>query len=373
MRRREILAGGLALAGASLLPRSASAAGTLLQHLGSPQDLATPLTSFDRLITPADIFFVRSHFGPPALDPKRTLTVEGAKQKLPLRAADLRKFPEVTVTAVLQCAGNGRAMSDPPVAGVQWVHGAMGQATWTGVRLVDLLEKAGLPADAAHVRFQGADLPPKPAVPAWIRSLPLARAIDPTTIVAYRMNGEPLPLSHGAPLRLVVPGWSGNHWMKWLTSIRAQREEAEGFYMQTGYRYPNAPVAPGTAVKPADMSPVTSFPVKSLIARPADGARAQPGPQEVVGVAFSGLAPIERVEVSVDGGARWEVAKLEGEPGLGRWQVFRHLFEASRPGEYRVLARATDTKGNAQPEKAPWNPSGYFWNAWHAVSFTVAA
>ncbi len=371
IRRREFLGlGALALA----WPRLGFGGETLLAHMARPQDWATPTEYFDRLITPTPVFFVRSHFGPPALRPDRRLTIDGLVDKpLELGAADLKTFEEVTLTGVLQCSGNGRALSQPRVPGVQWEHGAMGQATWTGVRLKDLLERVGVQAGAAHLRIVGADLPPKPAVPRYVRGMPLARALDPTTLVAYRMNGEPLGLAHGAPLRLVVPGWTGNHWVKWLSALRVQKDEAEGFYMQTGYRVPKSPVAPGTVVPPADTVSLTTLPVKSIIGRPSDGGVAKVGPQEVVGVAFSGAAAIAKVEVSLDGGKRWTEAALEGEPGLGRWQVFRHRFDAAQPGTLHAVARATDQSGAAQPEKAQWNPSGYLWNAWHAVSWTVTA
>jgi sulfite oxidase len=346
----------------------------LLQHVGVPQDLATPTELFDRLITPTPVFFVRSHFGAPALNPWRRLRVSGMVERpLDLGVTELRRFKEVTLTAVLQCAGNGRALQAPRAPGVQWVHGAMGQATFTGVRLADVLKEAGVASGAAHVHLSGADLPPKPAVPAFLRSIPLARALDPTTLVAYRMNGDPLTLAHGAPLRLIVPGWAGDHWVKWLTDIHVQKDEAEGFYMQTAYRLPKQPVAPGTAVPPEQTVSLTTFPVKSLIGRPADGARTRVGPQEIVGVAFSGEAALARVEVSTDGGAHWADATLEGDAGVGRWQVFRHRFTAPSPGTFQALARATDARGNTQPEKADWNPSGYFWNAWHAVRWEVTA
>jgi DMSO/TMAO reductase YedYZ molybdopterin-dependent catalytic subunit len=297
--------------------------------------------------------------------------VGGVKQPLDLALGDLKSFSEVTVTAVLQCAGNGRSLHSPRVPGVQWGHGAMGQAAWTGVRLRDVLQRAGLGPDAKHVQMRGADLPFKPQVPAFLRSIPIERALDPQTIIAYRMNGAPLSLSHGAPLRLVVPGWAGDHWTKWLVELRVQSEEADGFFFKTGYRMPIDPVTPGQPVPPEKMQPLTFFPVKSVIARPAPGATTPVGPQEVVGVAFAGDAAIARVEVSVDGGKTWQKAALEGAAGPGRWQVFRYRFRADTPGPYRALARATDAKGVAQPERAAWNPSGYFWNAWHAVDWQV--
>jgi sulfite oxidase len=372
LRRREFLGMGAVAAGLWAMPRAAGAQPVPL-YLDTPQNWATPLSALDRLITPTPVFFVRSHFGPPALDPSRRLRIDGLVDRpLALAAGDLRGFPEVTTTCVLQCAGNGRALQQPRVAGVQWEHGALGQASWTGVRLRDVLARAGVQADARHIRIAGADRPPKPTVPAFVRGLPLERALDPSTLIAYRMNGQPLSLAHGAPLRLVVPGWTGNHWVKWLAHLRVQRDEAEGFYMQTGYRLPKQPIQPGATVAPADTQPVTRFPVKSLIARPADGGIAAAGPQEVVGVAFSGEAPLARVEVSVDGGATFAAAKLEGEAGVGRWQLFRHRFQAG-PGAYRAAARATDAAGHTQPAEAQWNPSGYLWNAWHTVSWTVRA
>jgi DMSO/TMAO reductase YedYZ molybdopterin-dependent catalytic subunit len=184
------------------------------------------------------------------------------------------------------------------------------------------------------------------------------------------MNGEPLPHAHGAPMRLIVPGWTANHWVKWLQAITVQAEEAGGFYMQTAYRFPRTPGAPGAAVDPKEMLPLASFPVKSVIARPQAGQRQPRGVQEVVGVAFSGDAAIGRVEVSVDGGATWHDAALEGESGVGRWQVFRLRFDAA-PGRARAMVRATDARGARQPEHPIWNPSGYLWNAWHAVEWEV--
>ncbi len=307
----------------------------------SPQELETPLAYFDRLITPTPVFFVRSHFGPPAFDAGRALTIEGlVRHPLSLTRDDLQRFPEVTLTAVLQCAGSGRSLMSPRVPGVQWGQGAMGQATWTGVRLKDVLAKAGIRRDSAHVHMIGADVAPRPSVPAFVRSIPMARALDPTTLIAYRMNGEPLTLAHGAPLRLVVPGWAGDHWTKWLTHLRVAAGEAEGFYMQTAYRFPVTPVEPGATVPPEQMRPLSTVPVKSVIAKPADGAVVPPGAQEVVGVTFSGDAPIRGVEVSFDRGATWHAAQLDGDPGVGRWQVFRYAFEQKSPGAMSVMSRS---------------------------------
>jgi sulfite oxidase len=374
MSRRKLLeATGVALA---FTPAKA-AADELLRQEGSPQNLATPTGLFDRLITPTPSFFVRSHFGPPALKPDRRVSIEGlVTSKLSFSAAELKKsFPEVTVTAVLQCAGNGRAFHVPRVPGLQWEHGAAGQATFTGVRLRDVLAKAGLGHElmkGTYVHVLGADAPPKPQTPAFLRSIPIERALDPTTLIAYRMNGEDLTLAHGAPLRLVVPGWAGDHWVKWLVKLSVQKEEAKGFFMDTAYRMPIEKVEPGAAVPPEKMRPATTFPIKSVIGSPAAGSRAPKGKQKVVGIAFSGDAPIAKVEISLDDGKTWRPAKLDGEAGVGRWVVFTYEFDRNEPGPVRAFARATDRKGNVQPERAAWNPSGYFWNAWHGVSWEVA-
>lgn len=370
-RREGLRLAGLTLAG-TLAPRTLAAAPELIVATLSPQNLATPLSALDRLITPTPIFFVRSHFGPPALKRDRRLRVSGmVARPLDLGVADLRRFPEVTVTAVLQCAGNGRSLQQPRVPGVQWGQGAMGQATWTGVRLRDVLESAGVAPGASHLQVSGADRPPKPTVPRFVRSTPLSRALDPGTLIAYRMNGEPLTLAHGAPLRLVVPGWAGDHWVKWLTELVVQERETGGFFMQTAYRFPVKPGAPGAPVPPEEMRPVTTFPIKSVIARPEDGSRLPRGAQTISGVAFSGEAAIARVEVDVDGQG-FEPAELEGAPGVGRWQVFRRRVAVTRPGRHEAVVRAIDEHGKVQPEKATWNPSGYFWNGWHRVSWEVA-
>jgi DMSO/TMAO reductase YedYZ molybdopterin-dependent catalytic subunit len=368
-RRRLISATGLALA----FSPARALAQELLREVRAPQNLASPTTLFDRMITPTPSFFVRSHFGPPALDRNRTVEIGGlVTTKLSLSVADLKKsFPEATVTAVLQCAGNGRSLHTPRVPGVQWGHGAMGQAVFTGVRLRDVLQRAGLQRDGAHVHLLGADAPPKPSVPEFLRSIPIDRALDPSTLLAFQMNGEDLTLAHGAPLRLVVPGWAGDHWVKWLVKVAVAKDEAGGFYMTTAYRMPTSPVEPGAVIPPQKMRPATTIPVKSIIGSPAEGAHTPRGTQHVVGVAFSGDAPIAKVEISTDDGKTWRAAKLEGEPGVGRWNVFRLDFERSEPGRARAIARATDRKGKVQPEHVAWNPSGYFWNGWHAVSWEV--
>ena len=279
----------------------------------------------------------------------------------------------MTVTAVLQCAGNGRAFHSPRVPGVQWGHGAMGQATFTGARLRDVLAAAAPSSDVAYVHMAGADAPPKPTVPAFLRSIPIARALDPSTLVAWAMNGAPLTLrAHGAPLRLVVPGWAGDHWVKWLSHVGLQKEEASGFYMQTAYKVPGSPAgtrgdreARGDAV--ADHVPGEVGDRAAGRGRPC--ARRQPGAR---GLRVLGRGSASRGwRCRSTAAAPWRAASLEGAAGAGRWQIWRLRFDA-RPGRITAMVRATDRSGNPQPEKAAWNPSGYFFNAWHTVSWEVA-
>jgi sulfite oxidase len=372
MNRRAVLSSGAFMGGSVLVNAHADAASVVTQLLGRPQDFETPLGAFDRAITKTEQFFVRSHFGAPAMDASRRLTITGTRKVVELDAAQLQRYKNHSVTAVLQCSGNGRGLHEPHIPGIQWHHGAMGQAIWSGVRLCDLAEDAGIPGDTKHFHLQGHDRPMAPKVPAFLRSLPLERALDPTTLVATHMNGKPLTAAHGAPFRLVVPGWGGQHWLKWLQRIVASPTEAEGFFQRTAYRIPKTPVAPGTAVKPEDTVAATVMPVRSVIARPSDGAALKKGPQEIVGVAFSGEAAIATVEVSIDGGNTWSKAGLEGKAGIGTWQVFRHRLTAKPGDAWKIMARATDERGATQPQSPIWNPSGYFWNAWHTINVVVS-
>src|SRR5882724_4177478 len=227
-------------AAASLLPSTLVAALSrsvpkerrrMLQLNGYAIDAETPLDALTTYLTPSDLFFVRHHWEPSPPNPETwQLRVDGeVTRPLTLRLADLRRLPAVTATCVLQCAGNGRRFHTPAVAGVQWSYGAVGNARWTGVRVKDLLEQAGVSASARHLHTFGTDTPPG-KVPPFHRSLDIEKALA-DGIIAYEMNGEPLPALHGGPARLVIPGWAGEHWMKWLDRISAQPQPQTGFYM----------------------------------------------------------------------------------------------------------------------------------------------
>jgi DMSO/TMAO reductase YedYZ molybdopterin-dependent catalytic subunit len=370
-RRALIQAGILGAVGTGTFRNTFAADPALIVRNTRPLDLETPVEVFDKYLTPNRLFFVRSHFGAPAIGLSAwQLEVSGSVTKpLSLSLQDLNEFEQVTIAAVLQCSGNGRAFFKPVIPGIGWERGAVGNAEWSGIRLKDLLARAGIGKDAAHVHLQGADGPPSPKTPAFLRSIPIGRALDPNTLLATRMNGEPLPRQHGGPIRLVVPGWSGNHWVKWLRWITVASNEAPGFYMQTGYRMPKVPVPPGVNPKPSDLEPVTYLNVKSLIAWPARSRDIQSGAVEVLGVAWTGLGLVTKVEIAVDNGA-WQSAALVGPEREGSWRQWRFAWTSQR-GRHTIRARATDSSGAKQPPATPWNKSGYLWNGIDEVTVGV--
>ncbi len=381
--RREILRRSLALGAAGLVgPRMAlageDAGPELIVRSRRPLDAETPVEAFGTFLTPNRLFFVRSHFGAPAvgLTDRWTLTVAGGvRTERSFGLDDLAGLDQVTIPAVLQCSGNGRSLFSPTIPGVGWVKGAVGNAEWSGVRLADLLDRAGVAPGMAHVHLHGADGPPMPRNPPYLRSLPLDRATASTTILATQMNGEPLPTLHGGPVRLVVPGWCGNHWIKWLRTLVVARGEAPGFYMQTGYKMPIRPMPPGVDPKPSELRPVTVLNVKSLIASPSSGGVVRAGRVEVRGVAWTGgESTVTRVEVATAAGKgsreAWRDATLDGPARPYAWRPWRLAIDAA-PGPLTVRARATDSSGEVQPEASPWNKSGYLWNGYDTIACEV--
>ena len=350
--------------------------GSLTVRVTSPLDAETPVGEFISFLTPTSRFFVRSHFGPPPQEmlseANWKLHVMGLVERSQLwTLRELRQFEPVTITAVLQCSGNGRAHHRPKVPGVQWDRGAVGNAQWTGVRLRDVLAKAGVRTGAHHVQFQGADRPVVASVPLFTRSIPLEKALHPDTILAYEMNGRPLPLLHGAPLRVITPGWMADSCTKWLTEITVQEDESKGYYMQTAYRVPTHPVEPGASASGPSI-PVEAMVVKSLIAAPKEGSTVGLGPVTIQGVAWSGEARVSKVEVSIDEGKTWETSRFIGEPHPYAWRQWQYIWAPKVAGAATILCRATDERGAVQPSVSPWNPSGFLWNGWDRVSVTVA-
>ena len=287
-----------------------------------------------------------------------------------LSVDEIKKLPAVTTTVTLECAGNGRAFFQPAVAGIQWEKGAVSTARFTGARMSDVLKKAGVKTAGINVEMHAADRPPG-TMPAFVRQVPMAKAMHPDTIIAYDMNGEPIPLVHGAPLRAIIPGWEGAYSVKWLNALNVLAKDSDSFWVATGYRYPTRRVAPGAAVDAKDMAPLTGLVVKSLITTPADGASQAVGKMPVGGFAWAGEDDIKAVDVSIDNGATWRPARLTGEQARYSWRRFAFEFNAPRPESYLILSRATDSKGNMQPAVSQWNPSGYLWNQYDSIRIEV--
>jgi DMSO/TMAO reductase YedYZ molybdopterin-dependent catalytic subunit len=347
----------------------------MLTRSARPEDLEMPLSGFADYITPIDRFFVRTHVAVPTVNPASwRLNVDGeVTAPLTLTMQDVRGLPSVELVAVVECAGNGRRFYDPPVPGVQWGNGAVGNGRWRGVRLAEVLKKVGVKDSAREVLFGGADVP-LGTMPDFERSIPIKKALDANTLLAYDMNGETLPAKHGFPLRVIVPGWAGDSWTKWVTSIRVLDREHDGFWMKRAYRHPGKAVAPGTLIAPDQMQPVTSLRVKSVIAGPIDGESLRVGaPVLIRGTAWSGDAgPVDAVDVSVDGGRRWSLARLRRDQRTQfGWRQWEFNWTPSQDAYYTLLARARDAAGNTQPLDQEWNPSGYGWNVVPRVGINV--
>ena len=363
------------IGGALLQPTAGRPRRDMLVRSARPQDLEMPLSGFSDYITPVEHFFVRTHVYTPQVSTNEwRLVVEGAvATPLTLTMDDVRRLPAVEMVSVLECAGNGRGFYEPSVPGLQWANGAVGNARWRGVRLADVLKQAGIKPSAKEILFGGADVPIG-TMPDFQRSVPVAKALDADTLLAYEMNGETLPVQHGFPLRVVAPGWAGDCWIKWLTSISVLDKEHDGFWMARAYRHPGGPVQPGTPIPPERMQPVTSLRIKSVIASPLDGSQVETGTLATIrGVAWSGdAAPVTRVVVSVDGGRRWEPATLRrGQRTEFGWRQWDYRWTPRQEAYYTILARARDGAGNTQPLDQEWNPSGYGWNVVPRVGVNV--
>lgn len=308
-------------------------------------------TSWEALrepLTPPAAFFKRNHFAVPDLDPQGwELVVDGgAQQPLRLRLDDLADFPVRTVEATLECAGNGRSLLDPTPGGTPWTLRAVSTARWTGVPVVDVLDRAGVPPGTVEVVFEGADGDGAATGP-YARSLPLEVAAAPQVLLARQMNGRPLPTEHGGPLRLLVPGWYGMASVKWLRRIMFLDRPFDGFFQTQDYVVRPRAAAP---------RPVTRTRPRALVVQPRDGATVG-SPVTLSGWAWSGTGPVVRVEVAAgDGPARQ--AELEPDRGAFTWRRWQARL-ALPPGRHRVGVRATDVHGNTQPDQAVWNPGGY--------------
>lgn len=361
LTRRQLIS---ATAGAGLLGIRNITAATqgVIINSAKPKDYEMTLDGFKDWITPVEHFYIRNHhYVPDVKLSDWSLKVDGnVANALTLSLDDLRKLPRVTQIAVVECAGNGRTFYQPRLPGMQWKYGGVANGKWTGVRLIDVLKKAGAKDSTREILFDGEDVPIG-KMPKFQRTVPLRKAYDPDTILAFELNGKPIPMDHGFPLRLIVPGWAGDSWVKWVRHIEVLDHEFDGFWMKTAYRHPPNPVPPGTAVPPDQMVPVTDLPIKSVIATPG-GNWIPPGRTKISGAAWSNGAAITGVDVSTDGGKTWQPSKLGRDRAKYAWRLWSMDWKPSAEGSYMLLARAKDDAGNVQPLQQQWNPSGYLWN-----------
>jgi len=343
-----------------------------------PVNAETPPHLLDAPITPNDRFFIRNN----GVVPENTspdgweLTIDGlVDNPMKLTIPDLQsQFEVITMALVVECGGNGRAFFDPPASGNQWTYGAVGCANFTGVRLRDVLEKAGVKDGVVYTAHEGADthLSGDPEKSPISRGITIEKALSENVLIAFEMNGTQLPVMNGAPLRLVVPGWPGSCSQKWLKRIWLRDVVHDGEKMTgTSYRVPNRPVAPGEEVAEEDYEIIERMPVKSVITNPATDTDLAEKSAQVRGHAWSGDRTIEAVDISIDFGATWMTADLDLPANNGAWQNWRLDVTFPQAGYYEVWSRATDSAGVTQPFAIAWNPKGYLNNSMHRVAVRV--
>jgi len=351
----------------------------LIKLVYRPPNYETPIEYFRSAITPNDAFYVRYHLSDiPQVDAKSwklSIGGEGANGQAELTFDDLQKMPVFEIAAVNQCSGNRRGLFRPHVVGVQWGYGAMGCARWRGARLRDILEKVGVKKEAIEIVLNGADGPVVDKTPDFIKSIPVWKAMQETTIVAYEMNGRQLPHFNGFPARLIVPGWTGTYWMKHVTSINAVTKPFTGFWMNSAYRLPLRAfplVERFTSQDSAVSTPITEMVVNSLITSHANGASVKARARVTVGgIAWDGGYGIRTVEISTDGGETWVSATLGEDIGRFAFRTFSTNFLAKSKGRHIVMARATNKIGQSQTAELIPNPAGYHHNLMHSIALTV--
>jgi DMSO/TMAO reductase YedYZ molybdopterin-dependent catalytic subunit len=345
-----------------------------------PPNYETPLAVFNDAITPNDAFFVRYHVSDiPEVDAaswRLKIGGDGLNGVAEYGLNDLKSgFEQVELAAVCQCSGNRRGLSNPHVQGVQWGYGAMGNARWKGVRLRDVLNKAGVKKEAVEIVVDGADKALVDKTPDFVKSIPAWKALDENTLIALEMNGAPLPHWNGFPARLIVPGWTGTYWMKHLISVQAVTKPYGGFWMAAAYRIPNGKfplVDRFISQETASNTPITEMVVNSLITAPADGQKLRAGGAvEVKGIAWDGGYGIRQVEVSTDGGRSWRPATLGRDLGRFSFRQWSYRF-APKAGKHELLAKATNAMGASQTFEAIFNPAGYHHNVVHRVEIVAA-
>jgi DMSO/TMAO reductase YedYZ molybdopterin-dependent catalytic subunit len=347
-----------------------------------PINAETPAHLLDDDVTPNSRHFVRDNGALPEMAKKMdatgwTLTVDGeVDNPLTLTLDDLKtRFKPVRLKLQVECGGNGRASFNPPAKGNQWTVGAVGNAEWTGVRYADVLKAAGLRQSAVYTGHYGSDvhLSGDPSKVVISRGVPIAKALEPHSLIAYEMNGGPIPKYHGFPVRTICPGWPGSTSHKWLNRIWVRDIVHDGPKM-TGdsYRVPRHPVKPGAEVPTQDLVIMESMPVKSVITSPQAGTQVTGRSLQVRGHAWAGDHSVSAVHLSTDFGATWVKARLQKAPNKYSWQTWTAALTFPTEGYYEVWSRATDERGVAQPFTVAWNPHGYAGNAMHRIAVTVA-
>ncbi len=333
-----------------------------------PPNLETPLKYFLQDFTPNSVFFVRWHLSKLPhkvdIDSFRLRLTGNVQHELTLSINDLKtKFKPYTIVALDECAGNSRSFFDPRVPGGQWKNGAMGNAKWTGVKVKDLLEIAGVKPGTKDVSFNGMDTPPLESVPDFIKSLHIDHAMDGEVMIAYEMNGEPLPLLNGYPLKLIVPGWYATYWVGMLNEIKLYTDTFKGYWMEKAYLVPkgvsNGNEKSDTLAK--DLVPITRLDVRSVFVSPEPETIIKSGENcEIQGLAFDDGSGIKKVNISI-GSGKWIPAQLGPEIGKYSWRRWRYTWKPPAPGTYYFKVKATNIKGETQPEHQ-WNRSGYMRN-----------
>lgn len=353
----------------------------LIKRTYRPINYETPIEYLNDVITPNNLFFVRWHLGnvPEINNAEWRLRIAGTAASRPyeLTLEQLKnEFEQVELTAVCQCGGNRRGLSEPHVPGIQWGNGAMGNAKWKGVRLKDVLDRAGVGGNAIEVAFDGADEPVYEKTPDFVKSLPIAKALDANTLIAFEMNSEPLPHLNGGPARIVVPGWIATYWVKKITGINVVSEPTQSFWMNTAYRTPKG-LFPTDGIftsqeKGKDTVPVTEMVINSLITNTSEGQQFHKGNKVTVrGIAWDAGYGIQKVEVSLDDGKSWQNAELGRDHGRYSFRQWEYAFTTERVGKTVIMARATNMQGMPQPVDLIFNPAGYHNNVVQRVSVEV--
>jgi DMSO/TMAO reductase YedYZ molybdopterin-dependent catalytic subunit len=335
-----------------------------------PPCLETPWEYFATDLTRNDAFYVRWHL--PNLPDVNLATYRlkvGGHVEKPVEFSldELKKMEPVSIIAVNQCSGNSRGLFQPHVPGAQWNNGAMGNAKWTGVRLRDLLQKAGMKSGAVEVSFAGMDSSPSSSVKDYTKSIPLEQAQRSEVILAYSMNDEALPPLNGFPLRLIVPGWFATYWVKAISEIQVLDKPFEGYWVKSAYRIPKQGLVDKPGPPPKETVPINRLVVRSFFVTPKENSVVSVGQATALdGIAFDGGSGIKTVEVSEDGGKTWINAQLGDDHGAYSFRRWRYSWTPKQAADYRLLVRATSQTGETQPAEHPWTRSGYLRNGYEA-------